>query len=193
MFTVTELSGILPLLISIPYLIFCGLFIGLFYVNGYFLIPRFYLKGKYLYYVLSLIVLLGLVYASRPFDRVMKTNDHFRPADSRGFNNHPDHSGPPPSFRGHRPPADPSHRREDNKRLDIVSIFLFILCVVMGMAIKITQQWRKTEQRAIQSEADRVKAELSFLKAQINPHFLFNTLNNISLHCRKANIPPTVS
>jgi two-component system, LytTR family, sensor kinase len=37
----------------------------------------------------------------------------------------------------------------------------------------------ESEKRVMQAEADRVKAELSFLKAQINPHFLFNTLNNI--------------
>jgi sensor histidine kinase YesM len=41
------------------------------------------------------------------------------------------------------------------------------------------QQWRYTERRALQAEAEKVNAELSFLKAQINPHFLFNTLNNI--------------
>jgi LytS/YehU family sensor histidine kinase len=41
------------------------------------------------------------------------------------------------------------------------------------------QEWQMTEQRAIRAEADKATAELSFLKAQINPHFLFNTLNNI--------------
>ena len=41
------------------------------------------------------------------------------------------------------------------------------------------QKWRLTEQRALQAEAEKANAELSFLKAQVNPHFLFNTLNNI--------------
>ena len=49
----------------------------------------------------------------------------------------------------------------------------------LGMAFQIIWQWRNTEQRAAQAEAEKATAELSFLKAQIHPHFLFNTLNNI--------------
>lgn len=47
------------------------------------------------------------------------------------------------------------------------------------MTLKISERWRESEQRTIQAEADRANAELSLLKAQVNPHFLFNTLNNI--------------
>jgi LytS/YehU family sensor histidine kinase len=64
-------------------------------------------------------------------------------------------------------------------RIDIVSIFLYIMTVALGMAIQVTSQWRSSQQQVAQAEADKAQAELSFLKAQINPHFLFNTLNNI--------------
>lgn len=53
------------------------------------------------------------------------------------------------------------------------------MIMALSTAIKTVVQWQTTEQRAISAEAEKASAELSFLKAQINPHFLFNTLNNI--------------
>ena len=66
-----------------------------------------------------------------------------------------------------------------HRPFDVISFFIFLMIIALSSAMRIMQQWQMTEQRATQAEADKVSAELSFLKAQINPHFLFNTLNNI--------------
>jgi LytS/YehU family sensor histidine kinase len=56
-----------------------------------------------------------------------------------------------------------------------------IIALVLGVSTSITaiQKWQADKQLNQELEQDRVTSELSFLKAQINPHFFFNTLNNI--------------
>ncbi len=54
-----------------------------------------------------------------------------------------------------------------------------MLVFVFSTGIKVINQWLLSEQRNKEIANEKLKAELSFLKAQINPHFLFNTLNNI--------------
>jgi len=55
-----------------------------------------------------------------------------------------------------------------------VGIFLFI-----STAYRSITDWFKNERFRHQIENERLKTELLFLKSQINPHFLLNTLNNI--------------
>lgn len=54
-----------------------------------------------------------------------------------------------------------------------------VLIVGLSVAIKVTQKWIVTEKERKQLEQERTEAELKNLKNQLNPHFLFNTLNNI--------------
>jgi hypothetical protein len=52
----------------------------------------------------------------------------------------------------------------------------------IAAAIKLMKYWYVKEQRNLQLQKENIASELQLLKAQIHPHFLFNTLNNIYSH-----------
>jgi sensor histidine kinase YesM len=49
----------------------------------------------------------------------------------------------------------------------------------MGVGIKFIKHWYLKEQRNMQLQKENAEAQLQLLTAQVHPHFLFNTLNNI--------------
>lgn len=51
--------------------------------------------------------------------------------------------------------------------------------VVVGIAIKLYRTWQQSEERNLRLLQQKTEEELKFLKSQIHPHFLFNTLNNL--------------
>jgi sensor histidine kinase YesM len=59
------------------------------------------------------------------------------------------------------------------------SIAISLLVFVISTGIKVVSQWFEYEKKSREIENEKLNTELSFLKSQINPHFLFNTLNNI--------------
>ena len=56
-----------------------------------------------------------------------------------------------------------------------------LLTTVAGLTsiIVLFKYWFRKQQELLQAEKEKVTAELQLLKAQVHPHFLFNTLNNI--------------
>ena len=58
------------------------------------------------------------------------------------------------------------------------AMIMFFIAIFVGM-LKFAQDWFDLESKKKELENERLTAELRFLKAQINPHFLFNTLNNL--------------
>ena len=64
--------------------------------------------------------------------------------------------------------------------IDIFFLLTSLLMVVFfGVAIKMMLHWRRTKDDYQSLMKDKIEAELKFLKVQLNPHFLFNTLNNL--------------
>ncbi|MFN8241517.1 MAG: histidine kinase [Bacteroidales bacterium] len=56
---------------------------------------------------------------------------------------------------------------------------------VFGSFFRAIINWFETMNKAAESDRQRVHAELDLLKSKLNPHFLFNTLNNIDSLIRK--------
>jgi two-component system LytT family sensor kinase len=68
------------------------------------------------------------------------------------------------------------------KRLDYIDHFsLLIALIIIGVSTVMAsiRSWQNSLRAREELEKEKLESELSFLKAQINPHFFFNTLNNI--------------
>jgi sensor histidine kinase YesM len=59
--------------------------------------------------------------------------------------------------------------------------------VAAGAAIQLVFDYQKLQVRMAQTAAEKARAELDFLKSQINPHFLFNSLNSVYFLIDKNN------
>src|SRR5687768_4030388 len=73
-------------------------------------------------------------------------------------------------------------------------IFLLLFLIAGGSTvIKIISDWQKHQRDRKDLETQRMQSEIKFLKSQINPHFLFNTLNSLyALTLKKSDKAPEI-
>lgn len=153
------------------------LMLGLFYVNYYLLIPRLYLQRKVVLYAFSIIVLC-LIVVNTP-STVMRLSGHkpIRPEDAPFRGDQPMDRMPNPQGNRERPHGIPPYTN---------GIFICTIGVFVTLSLRIHNRWKENEEK-------KLSAELSSLKLQINPHFLFNTLNSLYAFALKEKSPTTAS
>ncbi len=128
----------------------------------YFVLPRFILPGKYLKAFLWIIVFLFL---SVVVNSMMI--QHLNPKVLAFIL--------------------PDRFMVNTQRLPAVSFSMGIIGSLKGaltgaalaVVIKLVKHWYVKEQRNLQLQKENSDAQLQLLTAQVHPHFLFNTLNNI--------------
>ncbi|GAB4014868.1 histidine kinase [Spirosoma migulaei] len=146
-----------PPLFWIRQVIFFALMVGVFYVNSQRLVPRLLLQGQtsqYILTLLGLILLVLIVLGGIEFGFDLPTKVH------RVF--HPDGFGKPKYYGWIQP-----------------TLFTIFLVLAISTSIAMLLKWQDDANLRTALEQAKTTSELSFLKAQINPHFFFNTLNNI--------------
>lgn len=76
--------------------------------------------------------------------------------------------------------ADSHIKNMNPASTDIFFLLAALLMVVfLAGAIRLLGYWRKSRDNYQALMKEKVETELRFLKSQLNPHFLFNTLNNL--------------
>lgn len=146
-----------------------------FYFNYYVLIPYFLSKRKFKYYGLSILALLLVVFAASYYTELPFDNVRF------------EHFPAPPDF-----PVNKSHPPK-SIAISLGILVLVTVSIAVSTGVRGTKEWFKNENQLKEIENKKLLAELSFLKAQINPHFFFNTLNGIyALARQKSDKTPEV-
>lgn len=74
---------------------------------------------------------------------------------------------------GHLPP------KRKSWGIDFFAIMSTLMTLGVSTSVAAFSRWQRDALLREELEKEKVRSELSFLKAQINPHFFFNTLNNI--------------
>ncbi len=132
----------------------------IFYVNTNYWVPGFLFRNRTVRYILINIVTAILVaYLMENVEKQLGLwevmNKAFKAAREAG-------SG---------------KRHEDF--IDYFSLLISLIVLGISTSLATIQNWRKNLVLQEELKSERINTELQFLKAQINPHFFFNTLNNI--------------
>lgn len=65
------------------------------------------------------------------------------------------------------------------ERVDLASLFILTLMFGVNLGVKIYFRSEDTSRELMLLQQEKLSNQLKYLKAQINPHFFMNTLNNI--------------
>jgi two-component system, LytTR family, sensor kinase len=67
----------------------------------------------------------------------------------------------------------------------LFTFFIFLFFVAASMAYQMSRDRMRADKLAKEKETETLKTELSLLRSQVSPHFMFNVLNNMVALARK--------
>ncbi len=146
---------------GMPWIVYAksGVMITVFYINYLYIIPHV-LIGRRSWWKFIGINLLVIVAATLLLHYLTQIGWEHRPR-----------------FRRHAP--DPWQLMMASASQMLRDAVMLLLTISLATVIRLSGRWIKLERRQQQMVAARRESELENLRSQLNPHFLFNTLNSI--------------
>ncbi|TGE21164.1 sensor histidine kinase [Hymenobacter metallicola] len=138
-----------------------GLWVAAFYLTAYVSVPRLLLRGHVGWFVATILLTTAAVMLLAQLTESWLNLQQLMDQQFRGG-----------GFRAGRGSLRP-------RRFDMIGLLTTLLVLGISTSIAAVQKWQTDTQRRQELEQQKIHSELSLLKAQINPHFFFNTLNNI--------------
>lgn len=135
----------------------------LFYFNAYYLFPFIYRRKGWFTYILTLIATVAfLMYSSALLQQKLMP-----------FHAFPEHSSTAPFNRPHRHGGG------------ALPFPIYIFIIGISFSYRLISDNNRAEKKRKEQETENLKTELSFLRSQISPHFMFNVLNTLVALARK--------
>ena len=172
-----------------------------FYLNYFIFIPKFLVQKKFIAFSLIILAGLALSYGASSITNTYTLNAN--PKNQRLTQKYIDRHNERTDMwsttrkRYKRAKTHPFSRfapkilNTPEKRANVGAVGLVLFAFLFSTSIKVTQEWYRNEKQKQEIMNQQLISELSFLKSQVNPHFLFNTLNGIySLANKKSDKTP---
>ncbi len=125
------------------------------YFNLYFLIPRYLEKGKYWQYISLLLITIftaaSCIVSGYFLSAYMQNSTTLELYGHGNFYHY----------------------------FQVYTLPSTLTSMMLAMSIKLAKNWIQSRRKQQELEKEKLGTELKFLKSQMNPHFLFNTINSI--------------
>lgn len=143
----------LPSDFTIKQIVHLCLMLGAYYANAYWMVPRLLLKKKYLLFAGAMILFICFAaYVMALVDDLLDLKEQMK------------------HIWGNKPGLP---------HFDMFGFLTTLITLGISTSISVMHKWNTDNEHRLNLEKEKVTMELSVLKAQIHPHFFFNTLNSI--------------